>query len=80
MKPIHYGALSMLGMAWGASFLFINVAAPDFGPFLLMFLRVAVAGLVMLGMAMLKKRPSTIRQTVQLRQKWHNYLIVGLRT
>ncbi|MCB8925395.1 MAG: EamA family transporter [Ardenticatenaceae bacterium] len=78
MKPIHYGALSMLGMAWGASFLFINVAAPDFGPFLLMFLRVAVAGLVMLGMAMLKKRPSTIRQTLQLRQKWHNYLIVGL--
>ena len=32
MKPIHYGALLLLGAVWGASFLFIGIAVPEFGP------------------------------------------------
>ncbi|MBP8948431.1 MAG: DMT family transporter [Candidatus Promineofilum sp.] len=78
MKPIHYGALLLLGAVWGASFLFIGVAAPEFGPLSLMFARVLVAGLLMLGVAILTQRGDGLRATLRLRQNWRTYLIVGL--
>jgi drug/metabolite transporter (DMT)-like permease len=40
--------LLFLSMVWGASFLFMRVAAPEFGPIPLMLFRVSVAALVML--------------------------------
>lgn len=78
MKPVYYGALLLLGAFWGASFLFIGVAVAAFGPFYLMFLRVFVAGLILLALALLRQRPRAILQTLQLRQRWPKYLTVGL--
>ena len=78
MKPIHYAALLLLGAVWGASFLFIGVAAPEFGPLSLMFARVLIAGLLMLGVATLTQRGAGLRATLRLRQNWRTYLIVGL--
>ncbi len=40
--------LLLLGALWGASFLFMRIGAPEFGPLALVFLRVAGAGLVLL--------------------------------
>jgi drug/metabolite transporter (DMT)-like permease len=40
--------LFMLAALWGASFLFIRIAVPYFGPVPLMFLRVAIGGLFLL--------------------------------
>ncbi len=78
MKPIHYAALTLLGAVWGASFLFIGVAVPEFGPLYLMLLRVVIAGLIMLGVARLTHGESDLRTTLRLREKWRHYLIVGL--
>ena len=41
------GELLLLGLVWGASFLFMRVAAPEFGPVALVALRVGVAALLM---------------------------------
>ncbi len=40
--------LIVLGAIWGASFLFMRVAAPEFGPFALVELRVGIAALFLL--------------------------------
>lgn len=47
------GALVLLGAIWGSSFLFIRVAVPALGPFVLMELRVglAAAALALLAVA-----------------------------
>jgi drug/metabolite transporter (DMT)-like permease len=71
MKPIHIGALVLLGAIWGASFLFIRIAAHDFGPLLLMFVRVILAGAILLGYAVMTK------QAPDLRSRWREFLIVG---
>ena len=77
MKPIHYLSLLLLGAVWGASFLFIGVAAPAFGPLTLMLVRVLVAGLLMLGVAVVTQgRP--VGGTLQLRANWRIYLAIGL--
>ena len=78
MKPIHYGALLVLGAVWGASYLFIGVAVPEFGPLRLMFLRVLIAGLLLLVVAQLTLRQTGLRETLRLRENWRKYLIVGL--
>ena len=77
MKPIHYLSLLLLGAVWGASFLFIGVAAPGFGPLTLMFARVLVAGLLMAGVAYASQR-QRVRATLNLRANWRVYLIIGL--
>ncbi|MCI0517675.1 MAG: DMT family transporter [Woeseiaceae bacterium] len=41
--------LFLLGAIWGASFLFMRVATPEFGPFALVELRVAIAALFLLA-------------------------------
>jgi drug/metabolite transporter (DMT)-like permease len=40
--------LAVLGAIWGASFLFMRVAAPDFGPFALVEVRLGLGSLVLL--------------------------------
>ncbi|SHF12721.1 Threonine/homoserine efflux transporter RhtA [Seinonella peptonophila] len=71
MKLKELGALFLLASMWGASFLFIRVAAPAFGPFLLVDLRVLIAGLALLIYAFL------IKQRPDFRTKWKEYLILG---
>ena len=38
---------------WGSSFLFLRIAAPEFGPFLLIQMRVLTAVIVMLPICMI---------------------------
>lgn len=78
MKPIHYGALLLLGAIWGASFLFIGVAVDEFGPLAMMFLRVLMAGLILVALASLMQRKNTSETILRWRTNWHKYLILGL--
>jgi drug/metabolite transporter (DMT)-like permease len=66
-------ATMMIALAaiWGASYLFIRVASPVFGPFLLMELRVLIAGTLLLGYAVL------IGQAPKLRTEWRRFLALG---
>lgn len=66
-------ALLLLALAalWGASFLFIKVAAPALGPFALAFTRVLLAGVALLAFAHLTGTPTTVRS------RWKAFLILG---
>ena len=65
------GALVLLGAIWGSSFLFIRVAVPALGPFVLMELRVglAAAALALLAVA--------VSRLPKLRFRWKELLILG---
>ena len=47
--------LILLGAIWGASFLFMRVAAPEFGPFALVELRVGIAALFLLAILLWRR-------------------------
>ena len=47
MRPKELMALALLGALWGGSFLFIRVAVPVLGPFVLMELRVGLAAVAL---------------------------------
>jgi drug/metabolite transporter (DMT)-like permease len=72
MKPQDGGLLLLLGAIWGGSFLFIRVAAPALGPFLLVESRVALAALGMLPIFLLT------RARLHIRAQWRSYLLLGL--
>jgi len=63
MRPTDLAALTALAVVWGAAFMLIRTAVPDFGPLALTELRVAVAAiiLVVLGrgglFAEIRRRP-----------------------
>lgn len=65
-------ALLFLGAAWGASFLFIRIAAPVLGPVPLMAGRVVIAALALGLYARLRGIP------LALRAQWRSLLILGL--
>ncbi len=46
--------LTTLGAVWGASFLFMRIAAPEFGPLVLVEVRVAIAALFLLPIFVLR--------------------------
>lgn len=78
MKPLYLGALLLLGAIWGASFLFIGLAVKAFGPVVMMFLRVAVAGAILAGLARfsgLAPKPAT---GLDWRENGPKYFVVGL--
>jgi drug/metabolite transporter (DMT)-like permease len=64
-------ALLLLGAIWGSSFLFIRVAVPALGPFVLMELRVglAAAALALLAVA--------VGRLPKLRSRWKGLLALG---
>ncbi len=64
-------ALVTLGALWGASFLFIRVAVPALGPFVLVGLRVGLAALVLALFAAATRRP------LKLRGLWGPLLFLG---
>ncbi|MGN7854369.1 MULTISPECIES: DMT family transporter [Exiguobacterium] len=71
MKKRDFGLLLILGGLWGASFLFIRIASPILGPFLLVDLRVIISFVALIIYALLiGKRP-------QLRRYWKEYLLLG---
>ena len=49
MKPAEWGMLILLSIFWGGSFFFVEIALRDFQPFTLVFLRVTLAALILIG-------------------------------
>lgn len=72
MKPLQVVELLALAALWGGSFLFMRIAAPEFGPIWLIAFRVLLAGVALL--------PLLLRQGLlaQLLHNWRPLLIVGL--
>ena len=72
MKLNDLLALILLGAVWGGSFLFIRVAVPALGPFLLMELRVGLAALALAPFAV------ALGRVPEIRARWKQFLVVGL--
>jgi drug/metabolite transporter (DMT)-like permease len=64
--------LLVLAAVWGGSFICMRIAAPEFGPSALMFLRVGLAALVVLPMAVMRGRDLML-----LLRHWRPMLLVG---
>jgi drug/metabolite transporter (DMT)-like permease len=71
MTARDYGLLVVLSALWGASYLFLRVAAPVLGVFVLIALRVLIAGGVLLLYAAL------IGHRLHLRKRWVPLLALG---
>ncbi|WP_027409861.1 DMT family transporter [Anoxybacteroides tepidamans] len=71
MNTKQLAALFFLAALWGASFLFMRIAAPAIGPVLTIELRVLIAGIVLLLYAWLFKK------TVDIRKYWKEFLVIG---
>jgi drug/metabolite transporter (DMT)-like permease len=54
--------LLLLGVIWGASFLFMRIAAPEFGALALVEIRVAVAAVFLSGVFLWRGRLGTLRE------------------
>src|SRR5829696_1609243 len=61
----------MLSALWGGSFLFIRVAVPALGPFLLVGLRVGLAAAVLTLYAL------AIGRVPKIRTRWRSFLVLG---
>ncbi len=61
MRPKEVAALLALAAIWGASFLFIRIAAPALGPFPLMAGRVVLAAAVLWGYAAARGTPVVLK-------------------
>lgn len=72
MKPFDLLELTLLAAIWGASFLFMRIGSPEFGP-------VAVAGLRVAGASCLLV-PLLMQQGLaqELRRHWKPLLLIGL--
>lgn len=71
MSAKDLGALVLLGMLWGGSFLFIRVAVPVLGPFVLVELRVGLAALALVLYAV------AVGRVPKLRGRWREFVIIG---
>jgi drug/metabolite transporter (DMT)-like permease len=72
MRPRDGLELVLLAALWGASFLFMRVAAPEFGPVPLVFVRVSLAGALLLPLLAWRGEMSA------LRAHWRPLLVVGV--
>ncbi len=72
MNPRQLGALILLAAIWGASFLFIRIAAPLLGPLPLMAGRVTIAAGALGAFAALRGTP------IRLGPYWRRLLLLGL--
>ena len=70
MRPIHIARLLLLSFLWGGAYLFMRSAAPAFGPFPMVFLRMAMGSLLVL-------LPLTLWRTglAPMRAHWRGVLI-----
>jgi drug/metabolite transporter (DMT)-like permease len=71
MRIRDLGALVLLGVLWGGSFLFIRVAVPALGPALLADLRVLLAALALIPYAV------AVGRFPALRSRWREFLLLG---
>ena len=72
MKPSAVAELVLLAALWGASFLFMRVAAPEFGPVPLVGVRVAVAALCLAPMVWIAPKTPTAAPPAGAR--WRRYV------
>jgi drug/metabolite transporter (DMT)-like permease len=72
LKPLDVLELVALAAIWGASFLFMRLAAPEFGPIALAALRVAGAALFLLPLLALRGASSVVRA------HWRPIAVIGL--
>ena len=63
--------LLILSALWGASFLFMRIAAPEFGPVALIELRVAIAALFLLPVFLSRG------DIAELKSNWKHMALVG---
>ncbi|OIK09113.1 EamA family transporter [Bacillus sp. MUM 13] len=71
MKLLDTIAFFGLAALWGASFLFIRIAAPVFGPLLTIQGRVTIAAAALIIFLIITRRSAHIKQ------RWKQYLIIG---
>lgn len=73
MKPKEWWLLIILSVFWGGSFFFVEVALLDFQPFTLVFLRIAIAALILVGVVYLtgKRMPASFKT-------WGGYIVMGM--
>lgn len=64
--------LTLLAAVWGASFLFMRIAAPEFGPLVLIELRVAIAALVLLPFLLAREG------TALMKLHWKKLVFLGV--
>lgn len=72
MRPRDVVELVALAALWGASFLFMRIAAPAFGPVALVFLRLAGAALLLVPMLAARG------ELASLRAHWRTIAVVGV--
>ena len=60
MKPIYLIELISLAAIWGASFIFMRIGSPEFGPFLFMALRTLTASLFLLPLVYIAKQQKAL--------------------
>ena len=72
MKPSEWGMLILLSIFWGGSFFFVEIALRAFQPFTVVFLRVTIAAVILVGVVYLRRQrlPSSFRT-------WGAYLVMG---
>jgi drug/metabolite transporter (DMT)-like permease len=71
MRGTDLARFVSLAALFGASFLFMRIAAPAFGALLTAELRVLIAGLVLWGYALVTQKP------LMTRSHWRQFLVVG---
>ncbi|WP_025695452.1 DMT family transporter, partial [Paenibacillus durus] len=71
MNRKDVSALLLLALVWGASFLFMRIASPVFGPVVTTELRVAIAAAALLLYA------SLARSRIEIRRHWKPFLLLG---
>ena len=71
MNTRSFAQIVLLGALWGAAFMFMRVAAPEFGAFSMAAARVGLACVIMLVLV------AALRQSLEFRKRWKTYLAVG---
>jgi drug/metabolite transporter (DMT)-like permease len=71
MNARSFAQLLLLGALWGAAFMFMRIAAPEFGAFALAGARVLMACAVMLVIVVVMRQPT------HFKTHWKKYLVVG---
>ena len=71
MKSNSFAQLLLLGALWGASFMFMRVAVPEFGAVAMAAARVGIACVIMLLIV------ATLRLPLDFRMRWKTYLAIG---
>jgi len=71
MTPANFLRLMVLSAIWGASFMFMRIAAPAVGPTVTIFFRVMLGALFLLLVIV------WLGKALRIREHWKNFLLLG---